>query len=34
LNLPGEVNVKAEIQDQSGNVLAISSKFIEVKINP
>jgi len=34
LNLPGEVYVKAEIQDQSGNVLAISSKFIEVKINP
>jgi len=34
LNIPGEVNVKAEIQDQSGNVLAISSKFIEVKINP
>lgn len=34
LNIPGEVNLKAEIQDQSGNVLAISSKFIEVKINP
>jgi hypothetical protein len=34
LNLPGEVNLKVEIQDNNGNILATSSKFIQVKTNP
>ena len=34
LNIPGEVNLKVEIRNQNENILAFSSKSVEVKGNP
>ena len=34
LNIPGELNLKVEIRDQNENILASSSKTVEVKRNP